>query len=646
MLSCVRPRPNGTLNIGVGSKYFKNKKTVSETPLTPQKEVIELYDYQLPVTEKLMDFVEQNSHRPSATGFVIMPGGSGKTIIFSDFIRRLNERAIILSPTLTVSDQNIQSMREMNPGLKISVYSGGEKDLSGDVLYTTYHSLLSLLKRGIIGRDFARVVIFDEGHRALSKERSQIPDYMNALCIAFTATDKFSEEKNVEKIFKNEIYRLSLKEAIETGILLPIRGFIVETDIDLTQIHLTSRNQLDEKVAEKYLNILSRNKIARDFYLEKFKGVPAVTFCVSVPHAIALTAYYREAGIRTEAVHALTTRDERREIFRKFNAGELDMLCSRDVLVEGWNSKRVTVALNLRPTYSWVLAEQRACRVVRLLEGKPCGIIVEFQDMYNTKDQHILVHHLFGARNYTQGGYVCAPQRLIQAERAALEEGKPSFILGDLKVSPHIREVINLSIRSDAKFSDKELIRDILLSRTDIDYSSLPMTKFLGLMFYHPEFSGYGRKLISKHLGVLWQATKEDYEIFIQDILGEHLFYNLLDPENEGTEMDVEDVPDDEERSAEHMQLYESLKIDIARILSTLTPYEARCISEYYGIGCKALSYAEIGDKLGVTSERVRQIISKGIGRIRTISVRRKWLEPYMGLPSFLALSEMAENTN
>ncbi|MBP7540495.1 MAG: DEAD/DEAH box helicase family protein [Saprospiraceae bacterium] len=607
-----------------------------------KNEAIKLYDYQLPVTEKLMDFVEKNSRRSNALGYVVMPGGSGKTIIFSDFVRRLNERAIILSPTLTISDQNIQSMREMNPDLKISVYTSEERDLSGDVIYTTYHSLLRLLKRGDIGRDFARVIIFDEGHRSLSKERSQIPSYMNALCIAFTATDKFSEEKSVEKIFENEIYRLSLREAIETGILLPIRGFIVKTNIDLTQIHLTSRNQLDEKIAEKHLNVLSRNKLARDFYLEKFKGVPAVTFCVSVEHAITLSAYYREAGIRAEAVHAQTTRDERKEIFRKFNAGELDMLCSRDVLIEGWNSKRVTIAFNLRPTYSWVLAEQRACRVVRFLEGKPCGIIVEFQDIYNLKDQHILVHHLFGARTYTQGGYVCAPQRQIKEEREKLAEGKPTFILGEIRVSSQVREVINLSIRSDSKFIDKKLIRDILLSRTDINYSNMRMHTFLGLEFNHPAFCGYGRKLISKHLGVLWQSTKEDYEIFIQDILGEYLFYNLLDPEMEGIEINVEELGEDGDMSIEHMHKYQSLKIDIDRVLSTLTSSERKCIELYFGIGFSAHTYDEISDKSNLTRERVRKKISNAISRMRS-SIRADVLRSYMGQESFIGVSEFSK---
>src|SRR3989338_3418788 len=216
-----------------------------------QEEILP-YGYQIPVIEKLMEFIEKNTLLPKATCYVVMPGGSGKTVIFSELIKRLNQRTIILSPTLTISDQNVETLCRMNPEVKISVWNSYSRDLNGEVLFTTYHSMVRLIKQGAIPRDFARIIIFDEGHRALSKKRSKIMDYFNAIGIALTATDKYSEEKNIERIFKNEIHRMSLKEGIELGILLPLRGFIVDTKIDLSSVKLNNRNSLDEKEAEKH----------------------------------------------------------------------------------------------------------------------------------------------------------------------------------------------------------------------------------------------------------------------------------------------------------------------------------------------------------------------------------------------------------
>ncbi len=651
-------------------------------PTILEQEIPELYDEQIPVIEKLMEFVEANVHNPTATGFVVMPGGSGKTVVFSHFIKRLNGRAIVLSPTLTISDQNLATMRLINPGIKVTVYNGEAKDLSGDVIYITYHSFMRMIKRGDLPRDFARVIIYDEGHKALSEERSKIPDNLDALHIAFTATDKYSELKSVENIFKTEIYRMSLKEAILLGILLPLRGFVVDTNIDLRSIQLTNRNQLDENAAEKHLNILARNKIARDFYLENFKGIPAVAFCINVNHSIFLAEYFNQSGIPAAAVHSRTTKDERKEIYRKFNAGELDVLCSRDVLTEGWNSQRVTVDLNLRPTYSWVVAEQRACRVIRPFKGKTCGIVVEFEDRYSRKDQPIYIHHLFEQKTFTQGGYVHAPYHQMKAERKALENNIDIQILNNLKVSSVVRQVVSLNpLISDSMFEDRDLIKDILLSRTDVDYSTLPRTSFLDLRFNHSAFRGNGKKLLVKCLGGFWYETKEDYELFIAYVLGEYLLYKFLNFDNLETGNEIEEVAGDESLATDAVVMNESLSQDIQRVLSTLTEREQEIVALFFGLPylllkiqnyCKrsiervhsrafeefrdlnehelldiqegekrlqrisqcldinrGLELDEIGESFNLTRERVRQIKDKALQRMR-YSSRSRVLAGYM----------------
>ncbi len=582
-----------------------------ETPIIP-------FDYQETVIDKLMEFVELNQHKPNATGFVVMPGGSGKTIIFSDFTRRLNVRTFIVSPTLTISDQNMETMCVMNKDAKLTLYNGEEKDLTGDVIFTTYHSLVNLLKKGTLPRDFARVVIFDEVHMSLSFERSQICDKLDALCIGFTATDIYSIQKNVEKVFKNEIYRMMLKEAIEMGILLPLRGFVVETKVDLRDVNLTSRNQLDEAMADKHLNVLSRNKAARDFYLKNLKGVPAVAFCINIKHADSFTKYLNEAGIRAAAVHSGISPDKRRDILKSFERGELDILCTKDVLIQGWDSKRVVVALTLRPVYSWVTLEQLVCRVVRLLKGKECGVIVHFQDIYSKKDQHILVHHLFNRRTYTQGGFVHAPKAVLKTESKMLESKQAVNIFGSLKVSSVVQEVVNLRpIIFDIAFANKKLIASILLSRRGINYLNISMSTFLSLNFNHSKFKGNGRRLILKHLGVMWNNTSEDYLMFIEDILGEHLFQGTHDLIGAS----VDEVADPDDYLVELFTQSEYRLERIQKVLTTLSQRESDVLKMYFGIEHDhEYSLDEIADNFGFTRERIRQIKEKSIERLRNPS--------------------------
>ena len=75
----------------------------------------------------------------------------------------------------------------------------------------------------------------------------------------------------------------------------------------------------------------------------------------------------------------------------------------------------------------------------------------------------------------------------------------------------------------------------------------------------------------------------------------------------------------------------ESLAVEIERALSTLTEREAEIVKLFFGIaGCQEMTLEEIGDKFGLTRERVRQIKEKAIRRLRQ-SNKFKNLKGYLG---------------
>ncbi len=87
----------------------------------------------------------------------------------------------------------------------------------------------------------------------------------------------------------------------------------------------------------------------------------------------------------------------------------------------------------------------------------------------------------------------------------------------------------------------------------------------------------------------------------------------------------------DESSTPESQLLYESLKKEIERAISTLTPREADVVRLYFGLNSKhPLTLEEIGEKFGLTRERVRQIKEKAIRRLRHTS-RSKLLKSYLG---------------
>lgn len=75
----------------------------------------------------------------------------------------------------------------------------------------------------------------------------------------------------------------------------------------------------------------------------------------------------------------------------------------------------------------------------------------------------------------------------------------------------------------------------------------------------------------------------------------------------------------------------ESLRREIERSLSTLTDRQRDVIKLYFGIGVEhPMSLEDIGERFGLTRERVRQIKDKAINKLRNTS-RSKLLKNYLG---------------
>jgi len=85
------------------------------------------------------------------------------------------------------------------------------------------------------------------------------------------------------------------------------------------------------------------------------------------------------------------------------------------------------------------------------------------------------------------------------------------------------------------------------------------------------------------------------------------------------------------ESADEQIGHIDSLRQEIDRSLNTLTERQQEVLRLFFGIGVDhPMSLEDIGDRFGLTRERVRQIKDKAITKLRTTS-RSKTLKTYMG---------------
>ena len=89
-------------------------------------------------------------------------------------------------------------------------------------------------------------------------------------------------------------------------------------------------------------------------------------------------------------------------------------------------------------------------------------------------------------------------------------------------------------------------------------------------------------------------------------------------------------IPNDDSPMADRGLVNESLSTEIERSLQILTTREREIIKSFFGIGCQEMTLEEIGERLDLTRERVRQIKEKAIRELKKPSAS-KLLKTYLG---------------
>lgn len=121
----------------------------------------------------------------------------------------------------------------------------------------------------------------------------------------------------------------------------------------------------------------------------------------------------------------------------------------------------------------------------------------------------------------------------------------------------------------------------------------------------------------------------EDKIVEAMKVNGKHISVDA--PIMEGEDSSLLDVlPNTESPMADNELVMESLREEVASALNVLNERERNIIECFYGINQREMTLEEIGDKFGLTRERVRQIKEKALRRLRQ-NTKSKQLKAYLG---------------
>lgn len=140
----------------------------------------------------------------------------------------------------------------------------------------------------------------------------------------------------------------------------------------------------------------------------------------------------------------------------------------------------------------------------------------------------------------------------------------------------------------------------------------------------------YEREPSSEELASLLEIGLDEVETTL-NVAAKHVSMDapFLDGED-GTLLDVMENPNSL-KADRRMEYGESLRLEVTRTLSTLSDRQRDVLMLYFGINTEhPVSLEDIGERFGLTRERVRQIKDKAITKLRSAN-RCKLLKSYLG---------------
>jgi RNA polymerase primary sigma factor len=204
--------------------------------------------------------------------------------------------------------------------------------------------------------------------------------------------------------------------------------------------------------------------------------------------------------------------------------------------------------------------------------------------------------------------------------------------LGLIKAAQRFDETRGFKFISYAVWWIRQSILQALAEQSRI--VRLPLNKVGSLNKINKAFSeleqNYEREPSAEELAALLEIPTEEVETTL-GVAARHVSMDA--PFVDGEDNSLLDVLENihSPKTDQDLEYTESLRLEIERSLSTLTDRQMDVIKLYFGIGVEhPMSLEDIGDKFGLTRERVRQIKDKAINKLRSAS-RSKLLKHYLG---------------
>ncbi len=401
-------------------------------------QVLELRPHQ----EEALEALAQLRLGGNTIALITHAQGAGKTLTAITDARRLAKRTLFVAHTQPLVYQAQLEFRRHWPDVDTGLFLDEQHDVGSFNVAGTVQSVARYLDQ-FDPKAFGYVII-DEAHHATGETYQKLLRYFRPqFTLGLTATPDRADGISALEVFQNAAHRLSLREAVEKGELVPIRCVRVRTNVDLSRVRF-NQIQYHRRDIEEAVRVPSRDHLILETYQSHVSGRKAVVFCVNVRHAEDVAQLFLQAGTPARSVSGRMSVQERKNSLEAFSRGQVRVLCACDLLNEGWDCPDIEVLMMARPTLSKVIYLQQLGRGTRKAPGKECLVVFDFVDNATQYNQSLSLHRVFAQKQYRAGSLVLAPPSVMSEEEAALARGEAPTPVLPVELWTKELEVVNV----------------------------------------------------------------------------------------------------------------------------------------------------------------------------------------------------------
>ena len=449
--------------------------------------------------------------------------GVGKTYLAA-FDSKDYKRVLFVAHREEILKQAAVSFKNVRNSDDYGFFNGDQKCTDRSVIFASVATLgrQEYLNEKYFSKDYFDYIVIDEFHHAVNDQYRRIVDYFKPqFLLGLTATPERMDGRNIYEICDYNVpYEISLKDAINKGMLVPFHYYGIYDDTDYSKLHIV-RGKYDEKeLNETYIGNVHRHDLIYKYYC-KYGSKRALGFCCSRAHAEEMAKEFCKRGIPAVAVYSNADgaySEDRSVAIEKLKNGEIKVIFSVDMFNEGVDITSVDMVMFLRPTESPIVFLQQLGRGLRKSKGKEYLNVLDFIGNYEKAGR---------VRSLLTGRTLSETQQYHPADRSAYPDD--CLIDFDMRLIDLFTEMDKKQLKvKDQIRNEYYRVKELLGKRPSrIELFTYMDDDIYQMAITHAKDNPFKRYL--EYLKVMGELTSEE-EIFCQGIGRE--FISLIENTN------------------------------------------------------------------------------------------------------------------